>query len=241
MTMTLTRPESPESAETVPGGLRLLLVDDHKLLAETLQAALSLAGFDATVAPCGAAAEVLAAAADLQPGLVVLDLELDAAGHGCDLVGPLRQLGAAVVVLTGTTDRIQLARCLEAGALGVVSKADGFGAVLDNIRRAAAGESVTPVNDRMRLLTELDASRRADQRRWAPFEKLSEREREVLRMIVEGDQAAAIARASYVSLATVRTQIRSILMKLEVTSQVAAVALARQYGWFDAPTAAVCR
>ena len=60
-------------------------------------------------------------------------------------------------------------------------------------------------------------------------------------MIVEGDQAAAIARASYVSLATVRTQIRSILMKLEVTSQVAAVALARQYGWFDAPAAVVCR
>jgi DNA-binding NarL/FixJ family response regulator len=239
MTMTLIRPTA--SVEADHGDARLLLVDDHKLLADTLQAALCMAGFDTEVAPCGTAAEVLAAAADLRPSLVVLDLELDAAGHGCDLVGPLRALGADVVVLTGTTDRIELARCLEAGALGVVSKADGFAGVLAHIRRAAAGESVTPVNDRMQLLTELDASRRADQRRRAPFEKLSEREREVLRMIVEGEQAAAIAKASYVSLATVRTQIRSILMKLAVTSQVAAVALARQHGWFDASPVVACR
>ncbi|MNC95206.1 Bacterial regulatory protein, luxR family [compost metagenome] len=53
---------------------------------------------------------------------------------------------------------------------------------------------------------------------------------------MDGKQAAAIAQDSFVSLATVRTQIRSILMKLDVTSQVAAVALARQHGWFDAPT-----
>lgn len=69
----------------------------------------------------------------------------------------------------------------------------------------------------------------------APFEGLSARERDVLRQIVDGQQAAAIAKASYVSLATVRTQIRSILMKLDVTSQVAAVALARQGGWFENP------
>src|SRR3982751_3795378 len=103
MTMTLTRPTP--NADDVNGHARLLLVDDHKLLADTLQAALSLAGFDATVSPCGTAGEVLAAATAMRPALVVLDLELEAAGHGCDLVGPLRELGSAVVVLTGTTDR----------------------------------------------------------------------------------------------------------------------------------------
>ena len=55
----------------------------------------------------------------------------------------------------------------------------------------------------------------------------------MLRQICEGLQAAEIAKGSYVSLATVRTQIRSILLKLDVGSQVAAVALARQGGWFD--------
>jgi DNA-binding NarL/FixJ family response regulator len=136
-------------------------------------------------------------------------------------------------VLTGTVDRIELARCLEAGALGIASKANGFAPVLEQIRRAANGETVTPITEKTQLLADLDAHRRATERRKAPFEALSSRERDVLRQIVEGQQAAAIALASYVSLATVRTQIRSILMKLEVTSQVAAVALARQHGWFD--------
>jgi DNA-binding NarL/FixJ family response regulator len=214
---------------------KLLLVDDHRLLCETLQASLALAGLDAVVAPCATGDQILAAAKENQPTLVVLDLELDAAGHGYDYIAPLRGLGADVVVLTGTTDRIELARCLEAGALGIVSKANGFASVLDHIRRAALGEWVTPTADRMALLTELDSHRRADERRWAKFDLLSARERDVLRMIVEGRQAAVIARASFVSLATVRSQIRSILMKLDCTSQVAAVALARTRGWFDGP------
>jgi DNA-binding NarL/FixJ family response regulator len=214
---------------------RLLLVDDHRLLGETLQASLALAGLDAVVAPCATGDQILAAAKEVQPTLVVLDLELDAAGQGYDYIAPLREQGADVVVLTGTTDRIELARCLEAGALGVVSKANGFANVLDHIRRAALGEWVTPSTDRMALLTELDSHRRADERRWARFDLLSARERDVLRMIVDGRQAAAIAKASFVSLATVRSQIRSILLKLDCTSQVAAVALARTNGWFDSP------
>ena len=211
----------------------VMLVDDHRLLVDTLQMSLSQAGFKVSVAPCGSFDEILAEAAAVRPTLVVLDLDLEGAGYGYDLIGPLRELGAQVLVLTGTTDRIELARCLEAGALGLASKAQGFGGVLDQIQRAAAGEMVTPITERTQLLTDLSAHRRAEERRKAPFEALSAKEREVLRGIVEGQQAAAIAKASYVSLATVRTQIRSILMKLEVTSQVAAVALARQGGWFD--------
>jgi two-component system nitrate/nitrite response regulator NarL len=239
MTFTLTAPEIDLTA--APDGPRLLLVDDHRLLAETLQVSLSQAGFSVSVAPCGSFDEVLAEAAALRPTLVVLDLDLEGAGYGYDLIGPLRELGAQVLVLTGTTDRIELARCLEAGALGLASKAHGFGNVLDKIRRAAAGETVTPVTERAQLLADLSTHRRDAERRKAPFDALSARERDVLRQIVEGNQAAAIAEASYVSLATVRTQIRSILMKLNVTSQVAAVALARQGDWFDTVAAGTTR
>ena len=229
MTLALTSPE----AQIAPDGARLLLVDDHLLLVETLQMSLIHAGFNVSVAPCGSFDEVLAEAAAVRPTLVVLDLDLSGAGFGYDLIGPLRELGAEVLVLTGTTDRMELARCLEAGALGVASKANGFRSILDQVERAAAGETVTPVTVRAQLHADLDAHRRAADRRKAPFEALSARERDVLRQIVEGHQAAAIAKASFVSLATVRTQIRSILLKLDVTSQVAAVAMARQGGWFD--------
>jgi DNA-binding NarL/FixJ family response regulator len=230
LTFTLT---TEAGAPASSDGPRLLLVDDHRLLVETLQMSLSAAGFAVSVAPCGSFAEVLAEAAAVRPTLVVLDLDLQGAGFGYDLIGPLRELGAEVLVLTGTTDRIELARCLEAGALGVSSKTAGFASVLDEVRRTAAGETVTPVTIRTQLLADLAAHRRAADKRRAPFETLSGRERDVLRLICEGHQAAAIAQASFVSLATVRTQIRSILMKLDVTSQVAAVALARQNGWFD--------
>ena len=239
MTLALTKPEvSVDASVDTP---RLLLVDDHRLLVETLQVSLAQAGFAVSVSPCGTFDEVLAEAAAVRPTLVVLDLDLQGAGYGYDLIGPLRSLGAQVLVLTGTVDRIELARCLEAGALGIASKANGFGSVLDQIRRAADGESVTPITEKTQLLADLSAHRRAEDKRMAPFEGLSAREREVLRLIVEGQQAATIAKTSYVSVATVRTQIRSILMKLEVTSQVAAVALARQGGWFDTDTGETTR
>ena len=233
--MTLALTSSDVSVDAPVAAARLLLVDDHRLLVETLQASLSQAGFAVSVSPCGSFDEILAEATAVRPTLVVLDLDLQGAGFGYDLIAPLRALGAQVLVLTGTVDRIELARCLEAGALGVASKAQGFGNVLEQIRGAADGESVTPITEKTQLLADLSAHRRAEDKRKAPFEGLSAREREVLRMIVEGRQAAAIAQASYVSVATVRTQIRSILLKLEVTSQVAAVALARQGGWFDDP------
>jgi two-component system nitrate/nitrite response regulator NarL len=231
MTFTIAAPEI--DVAHAPDRPRLLLVDDHRLLAEMLQMSLSQAGCSVSMAPCGSFDEVLAEAAAVRPTLVVLDLDLEGAGYGYDLIAPLRQLGAEVLVLTGTTDRIELARCLEAGALGIASKAQGFNNVLDQIRRTAAGETATPVTERAQLLADLSAHRRAAVRRRAPFETLSARERDVLRQIVDGHQAATIAKEFFVSLATVRTQIRSILLKLDVTSQVAAVAMARQGAWFE--------
>lgn len=235
--MTLTTHEYSVSPPA-PEPARLLLVDDHRLLVDTLEMSLTAAGLAASVAPCGSFDEVLAEAARVRPTLVVLDLDLQGAGYGYDLIGPLRELGAQVLVLTGTTDRMDLARCLEAGALGIARKANGFVNVLDQVRRAADGETVTPITERTQLLADLQAHRRATEKRMAPFEALSARERDVLHQIVDGHQAAAIAKASYVSLATVRTQIRSILLKLDVSSQVAAVALARQHGWFGDPSPA---
>ena len=231
MTLALTTHDS--AADAPSGAPRLLLVDDHRLLVETLQVSLAQSGFAVSVAPCGNFDEVLTEAAAVRPTLVVLDLDLQGAGYGYDLIGPLRELGAEVLVLTGTVDRLDLARCLEAGALGIASKANGFGNVLEQIRRAADGDQVTPITEKTQLLADLSAHRRAEDKRNAPFESLSARERDVLRQIVDGKQAGAIATDSYVSVATVRTQIRSILMKLGVTSQVAAVALARQGAWFD--------
>jgi DNA-binding NarL/FixJ family response regulator len=225
MTMML---EAPVGA--VPFLSRILLVEDHQLVGETLQAALAGRGFDVALSACASATEVLAEVQAHRPGLVVLDLEVGA-GSGRDLIRPLIELGATVLILTGLHDRLELARCLEAGAVGVASKADSFASVLDKIRRAIDGEMVMGINDRVRYLTELDNHRRAMKHQMAPFESLTPREREVLAKIVDGRPAAEIARRFYVSVPTIRTQIRSILQKLDVNSQMAAAAMARNAGW----------
>jgi two-component system nitrate/nitrite response regulator NarL len=211
---------------------RILLVEDHQMVAETLQAVLVNRGFDVIVSACASATEILHEAQAHRPGLVVLDLELDGVGSGRDLIRPLMELGATVLMLTGAVDPIELALCLEAGAVGVATKGASFASLLDQIHRAVAGEMVTPINDRVRSLTELDRYRRAIKQRMAPFESLTPRERDVLAKIVDGRPAAEIARHSYVSVPTIRTQIRSILQKLEVNSQMAAAAMARNAGWF---------
>ena len=217
----------------VPSGARILLVEGRQLMGETLQAALTSRGLDVTLSACASAAETLDAVRTQRPGVVVLDLERSGAGSnsGRDLIRPLIDLGASVLVLMGVTDRLELARCLEAGAVGVASNADSFSSVLEMLRRAAAGDVVTPLGERLHYQRELDAHRRADRRRLAPFESLTPRERDVLALIVDGRPAAEIARRANVTLPTVRTQVRSILQKLAVNSQMAAAAMARDAGW----------
>jgi two-component system nitrate/nitrite response regulator NarL len=67
------------------------------------------------------------------------------------------------------------------------------------------------------------------------FDALTVREAEVLTLIVKGLSAKQIARHQYVSVATVRAQIRAIFLKLHVTSQLAAVALVHETGWLAKP------
>lgn len=238
MTMMLdvpaTTPDAPAAA--VGSGARILLVEGLQLVGETLQAALTSRGLDVTLSVCASGDETIDAARAQRPGVVVLDLERAGVGSGSgrDLIRPLIELGATVVVLTAVSDRLELARCLEAGAAGVASNADSFSSVLDMLRRAAAGDVVTPLGDRLHYQRELDAHRRADRRRLAPFESLTPRERDVLALIVDGRPAAEIARQANVTLPTVRTQVRSILQKLAVNSQMAAAAMARNAGWSGA-------
>jgi DNA-binding NarL/FixJ family response regulator len=212
------------------GRRRLLIVDDHDLLVQTLRAALEAEGYDVRCAPSVAAGDVLDDATASHPDVVLLDLGLGEAS-GLPLIEPLSRLGATVVIVTGETDRLRLAECVEAGAVGVVSKSAEFDAFLDAIDEAATLGSLLSPHQREELLSELRRQRAEDRDRLRRFERLTRREREVLAQLVEGRSAEAIAETSVVALSTVRSQIRAVLTKLGVNSQLAAVALARQVRW----------
>ena len=99
---------------------------------------------------------------------------------------------------------------------------------MHDVARLGARLSREERDELLRLLRE---HRQQDHQRLAPFEQLSPREQQVLASVMEGLSAEAIAERDYVSLSTTRTQIRSILTKLGVNSQIAAVAMARAAGW----------
>jgi len=220
-----------DTAWKVTGG-KLLIVDDHELLAASLSWALRLEGFDVTVVSPSTADEVLDAASRLAPDVVLLDLELGhPIGSAVPLIAPLRERGVLVVIVTGATDRVRLAECVEAGAAGLLEKSASFERLVESVREVAQlGTLITP-HRRTDLLMELRAQRAERQRRLEPFTRLTPREQEVLRALMDGQSAETIAKGSYVSLATVRSQIRAVLQKLAVNSQLAAVAMARREGW----------
>jgi DNA-binding NarL/FixJ family response regulator len=212
--------------------MNVLIVEDHELLAGTMAMALRQQGFEVHAAAGPSSDDVVAAARRLVPVLVLLDLELGPPlGSGLDLIRPLVDAGARVVMVTGVSDRARLGACIEAGAAGVVSKGAGFTVLMDAVERAAGGLPILAEVERLALLDEARRRRRADHDRLAPFDALSPREQAVLRRLMAGESAETIADRSYVSLTTVRSQIRSVLLKLGVNSQLAAVALARQAGW----------
>lgn len=210
----------------------VLIVEDHELLAQSLLFALRAEGLAVeTITPTTADA-ILKTADALRPTVVLLDLELGGeVGSSLGLIGPLDTLGAQVMMVTGVTDRIRLAECLEAGATALIDKSTPFDQLVAAVREVAELGTLIPQEERHELLAELRRQRALDRERLAPFERLTAREQQVLAGLMEGKSAEKIAEEAFVSLATVRSQIRAILVKLDVNSQLAAVALAQANGW----------
>lgn len=190
--------------------------------------ALESQGHDARGVPTASASAILAEAGRHQAGLVLLDLDLAEGPNGADLVVPLRSLGWSVLVVTGGRDRKALAAAIYRGAVGWVSKTASFEELLAVASSAAAGEEVlAPAlrEELVRLHQRLNGRRCEVTERLA---RLSTREREVLDQLVAGRGASAIADRATVSMSTVRAQIRAILAKLEVRTQLAAVAMVNE-------------
>lgn len=222
----MTMPQPVEQA------LRILIVDDHALIAQGVAVALEAEGVEVAVSTGPTSGDVLRAARSMHPDVVLLDLQLEGQiGSGLSLIDPLRAQGAQVLVLTGVTDRLRLAECLERGAVGIMSKSDPFDELVSQVLAAGTGEAVTPEAERIAMVQELRIRRAEQRERVEPLQRLTPRESAVLGELMTGKQAEAIATGNYVSIATVRSQIRSILQKLDVNSQLSAVAMARELGW----------
>lgn len=213
---------------------RLAIVEDHELLAESLYYVLQDEGYQAAVITGSSREEIESRLTEFRPDVILLDLNLgEEIGSVLPMVSGLAASGQRVVMITGVTDRLRLSETIEAGAVGIISKAASFDSLLMAIKDAVESDSLMSEIERQNWLAELRRYRVEHQRRREPFERLTTREQEVLARLCDGHSAAQIADESYVAVSTVRSQIRAVLMKLGVGSQLEAVAAARRGGWIS--------
>ena len=211
---------------------RISIVDDHHLFAESLDVSLTLQGYQVQrVPPSPPSGALLGRVLRSRPRIVLLDLDLGLQTSGVRLVEPLAAAGIQVVVLTSSSVEAEWGDCLRRGARVVLPKSSQLNGVLGVIRRLAEGKPVLDREERERLVAVFHQDRSRQHAVTSRLEKLSARESQVLGELMAGHQVADIARAFVVSEATVRTQVKSILAKLGVTSQLTAVGLAHESGW----------
>lgn len=209
--------------------MKLLIIDDHRAVADALEMGLAAEGYE--VMASSGDDGVVSLCAEFGPDVVLLDLDLGEDRSGIDLLPELEAEGRAIIVLTGLTGVATLAAAFEAGADAVVDKGTPFPKLIEEIEAAMAGESTAQDAYRHEVLHRAKLAAEERSRVLAPFESLTGREREVLAMLVQGESASTIADALFLSMATVRSHIQSILMKLGVNSQLAAVSMAVRAGW----------
>ncbi|HEU4514034.1 MAG TPA: response regulator transcription factor [Nocardioidaceae bacterium] len=212
----------------------MALVEDHAVLADALRLILADSGLEVVAVPLTAGETTATLVQDVlraRAEVVLLDLQLGPAGDGGRVIEPLTAHGQRVVVLTGVSDPVRWGECLAKGAVTVLLKSGQLDPIVTIIHRVAQGLPVLPPARREELVQLWNATANAAGTRQKRLSYLTPREAEVLRQLVHGKRVAEVAREAYVSEATVRTQVKSILAKLGVSSQLAAVAMARDAGW----------
>ena len=205
--------------------IRVLIVDDHEVLASALAQALDSEPDIVSAGVAGTLAQAIEMIPTTAPDVLLLDHRLPD-GDGVDAVGQLRVLrpSMAVIVLTASAAEHVMVAAIEAGVSGFLSKTRSLGEVTSAVRAAAAGEAVISPEMLARLLPRLNRSGRAGR------DTLTEREREVLGLLSEGLTNAAIADRLFVSVNTVRNHVANLSSKLGARSKLEALSIAVREG-----------
>ncbi|WP_461037423.1 LuxR C-terminal-related transcriptional regulator [Streptomyces mayteni] len=212
--------------------IRVLVVDEHRIFAESLATALT-AEQDVDAAAVGSlpAAHQLLERAPFDVLLLDAGMADGVEGDGSLLASAQERLPALRAVMLAAYDDPKLAaQALSAGASGWVAKDSSLARLLQVVRGVLRDETHVPPALLTAVLRELSRDRRHRTEHQRLVESLTPRELEVLRCMLAGLGRKAVAERLYLSPHTVRTHMQNVLGKLGVHSTLAAVALARRAG-----------
>jgi DNA-binding NarL/FixJ family response regulator len=208
-----------------------MIVEDHTMVAESLERSLKAEPRITVVARAESVAEAVAAVDAAAPDVVLMDYLLPD-GTGVEAAEAIRSMApaATIVFVSGEGGDEAMMSAIEVGASGYLLKTQAVGELTDAVLRAAAGEMLIPARELARLLVARQRLSRSESERLQLAGRLTEREAEIHKLMAGGWDNSAVAEHLHLELTTVRWHVQNILEKLGVHSKLAAVARAAEYG-----------
>ena len=209
--------------------IKVLLVDDHKIVREGVRAFLHTLAEIQVIAEADSGAAAVTAVEEHQPDVVLMDLEMPGDVDGIAATRQIRKLRpqTQVIVVTSHHQDEYIFPAVRAGAISYLLKDVEPDELAAAIRKAAQGEAMLDSRVASRIVQELQGLRKEDVN---PFTELSEREFDVLRLIAAGKSNAEIAETLVIGESTVKTHIGNILKKLHLDDRTQAAVYAWQEG-----------
>jgi DNA-binding NarL/FixJ family response regulator len=204
--------------------ISVFLVDDHRLFRESLRELLRLEGNISIAGEADNGREALTGILATSPDIVLMDVlmpELNGIDAITDIL--LEKPGTSIIVLSGRTDVETVHRAFQRGAYGYLSKASGGAELIEAVQVVCRGSRYVSKDIPQSVLVDYVHGGKS------PLEKLSQREREILQLIVEGNSTASIAQKLGLSPKTVDTYRSRLMNKLEVTDLPSLVRIGIEY------------
>jgi two-component system response regulator NreC len=196
--------------------IKVLVVDDHTLVRDGIRALLSLAADIEVVGEASDGKEALQKVRQLAPDVVLMDLAMPTMG-GLEATRRIRRefAGTKVLALTQYDDSEYVIPIIEAGARGFVTKKAAFSELASAIQAVYNGDSYLTPSAAAALVEEYQ-QKPTEKGEKDPYQQLTDREREVLKLVVDGHTAREIADMLVVSPKTVEWYKTSLMNKLNI-------------------------
>ena len=210
--------------------IKVFIADDHAIVRDGLRSLLEANPDIEVVGDAADGRQAVAQVIKLQPDVVVMDIsmpELDGIAATRRVLDALSKVQVIVLSMIGTPEHIS--RALQAGARGYLLKESAGREVLDAVLSVQAGNVYLSQPVLNTLITDY-LQCRAEMENKGPLDCLSEREREILQLVVEGKTSAEIAEILFLSPKTVESYRSRMMHKLDVPNQSALIKLAVEEG-----------